>query len=133
MVNNCANRAGMLQYAKWSATARGGDPDAAKADHFYGDAWAQNVFKNFLAVLTSRVNTITGVAYRRGPHNIHSNPLIASSHIYWIRCTDMQSVRYHQNASAPAASAGLCWVHSLRHCKGPPREAFRLSSQLLVS
>ncbi len=57
----------MRQYAKWSAEARGGSPADAKAEHFYGDPWAQNVFKNFLAVLTSRVNTATGVAYRYRP------------------------------------------------------------------
>ena len=55
---------GMAQYARWSAERRGADPGAARAEDFYPDAWAQNVFHNYMATMTSRVNTVTGVAYR---------------------------------------------------------------------
>ena len=55
---------GMAQYARWSAERRGADPAAAKAEDFYADAWAQSVFHNYMATLTSRVNTLTGTAYR---------------------------------------------------------------------
>ena len=54
----------MGQYARWSAERRGADPVVAKAEDFYADAWAQSVFHNYMATLTSRVNTITGTAYR---------------------------------------------------------------------
>jgi hypothetical protein len=52
------------QYAKWSAAARGADPGCAKSEHFYTDPWAQNIFRNYLATLTARVNSFTGIAYR---------------------------------------------------------------------
>ena len=55
---------GMAQYARWSAERRGADPAAAKAEDFYADAWAQSVFHNYMATLTSRINSITGTAYR---------------------------------------------------------------------
>lgn len=54
----------MVQYAAWSAAARGAVPSKARAEDFYTDQWAQNVFKNYLANLTSRVNSFTGVPYR---------------------------------------------------------------------
>jgi hypothetical protein len=53
-----------IQYAKWSAAARGADPGCAKSEHFYTDPWAQNIFRNYLATLTARVNSFTGVMYR---------------------------------------------------------------------
>lgn len=54
----------MLQYAKWSAAARGADPGCARAEDFYTDPWAQNIFRNYLATLTARVNSFTGIPYR---------------------------------------------------------------------
>lgn len=53
-----------MQYAKWSAAARGGDPGCAKAEDFYSDPWAQNIFRNYLATVTARANSFTGIAYR---------------------------------------------------------------------
>ena len=55
---------GMAQYARWSAERRGADPSTVRAEDFYPDAWAQSVFHNYMATMTSRINTITGVAYR---------------------------------------------------------------------
>ena len=63
-VNVAQEYGGMAQYARWSAERRGADPAAARAEDFYADAWAQSVFHNYMATLTSRVNTITGTAYR---------------------------------------------------------------------
>ena len=54
----------MVQYARWSAERRGVDSGAARAEDFYPDAWAQSVFHNYMATMTSRVNTLTGVPYR---------------------------------------------------------------------
>ena len=48
---------------RWSCQRQGvdesGDPEA-----FYEDRCCQDIFQNFLATITSRVNTITGIAYR---------------------------------------------------------------------
>lgn len=57
----------MRQYARWAATARGSDPEPVTADDFYDDPHAQSLFRNFLGVLMSRVNTLTGVAYKCAP------------------------------------------------------------------
>ena len=54
----------MLQYVKWSAQQRGSDSSSARAEDFYEDKWAQSIFSNYLATLTSRINSITGVPYR---------------------------------------------------------------------
>ena len=56
----------MKQYAKWSAEQRGADVSSVRAEDFYEDAWAQSIFSNYLATMTSRVNTITGIPYRCG-------------------------------------------------------------------
>lgn len=58
---------GMQQYARWAAMARGADPKPVTADEFYDDPHAQSLFRNFLGVLVSRVNTLTGVAYKNEP------------------------------------------------------------------
>lgn len=66
---SCTAVSAWLQYAAWGAAARGADPAKARAEDFYTDQWAQNIFRNYLATLTSRVNSFTGVAYRRASMN----------------------------------------------------------------
>jgi hypothetical protein len=60
----------MQQYARWAAMARGADPKPVTADEFYDDPHAQSLFRNFLGVLVSRVNTLTGVAYKYAHHDV---------------------------------------------------------------
>ena len=38
--------------------------DKLKAEQFYTDAACQDIYSNMLARVTSRINTVTGVAYR---------------------------------------------------------------------
>ena len=52
-------------FLRWSQERRGSSPDTkADPNSFYSDPQCQDVFKNFLATITSRVNTITNNAYR---------------------------------------------------------------------
>ena len=48
---------------RWSCERRG-VPVTDKAQEFYTDRHCQDIFKNFLVTITSRVNTLTGIAYR---------------------------------------------------------------------
>eukprot|EP00891_Asterochloris_glomerata_P001789 jgi/Astpho2/1789/e_gw1.00037.6.1_t len=59
---------GMPQYVRWSCQRRHVEPPTEpKAQAFYADPQCQDVFQNFLATITSRVNTYTGVPYRDDP------------------------------------------------------------------
>ena len=56
---------GMLQYVKWSCQRRGLPVhDKLRADQFYTDPGCQDIFNNFMATITSRINSITGCPYR---------------------------------------------------------------------
>ncbi|KAK9797750.1 hypothetical protein WJX73_006133 [Symbiochloris irregularis] len=57
---------GMCQYVKWSC-ARRGVPPTDKAETFYTDSCCQDIYQNFLATLTNRVNSFTGRPYRDDP------------------------------------------------------------------
>ena len=48
---------------RWSCQRRGVD-ESGNPEAFYEDRCCQDIFQNFLATITSRVNTITGIAYR---------------------------------------------------------------------
>ena len=55
----------MLQYVKWSCQRRGLPVhDKLRADQFYTDPGCQDIFNNFMATITSRINSITGCPYR---------------------------------------------------------------------
>ena len=43
------------------------DPAEGRSADFYGDPACQDIFQTMLCTLTSRINTITGTAYRCGP------------------------------------------------------------------
>ncbi len=69
LTNYWEDYGGMRQYAAWAREARGdGDatpPPAPEA--FYGDVWCQAAYAAYVAAITSRVNTLTGVRYRDDP------------------------------------------------------------------
>lgn len=69
----------MIQYVKWSAEQLGADASGAKAEDFYEDAWAQSIFSNFLATITSRVNSITGIPYRCVSFTLPSRKAVGAS------------------------------------------------------
>ena len=64
MKNDCDRDA-----CRWSRQRRGVDPAVGKAADFYADPYCQDIFQNWLATITSRVNTLTGVAYRCATKN----------------------------------------------------------------
>ena len=56
---------GMKQYVVWSCQRRGLPvDDKLKTEQFYTDPACQDIYSNMLATMTSRVNTVTGTAYR---------------------------------------------------------------------
>lgn len=56
---------GMKQYVVWSCQRRGLPvDDKLKTEQFYTDPACQDIYSNMLATVTSRVNTVTGTAYR---------------------------------------------------------------------
>ncbi|WIA41585.1 hypothetical protein OEZ86_008948 [Tetradesmus obliquus] len=69
LTNFWAEFGGMPQYVKWSQCL----PDDATADgkDFFSDAKAQQLYLDFVTMLVSRTNSISGVAYRDDPA-IHS-------------------------------------------------------------
>lgn len=53
---------GFPQYVRWSKGLPDGSP--AKGEQFYGDAKARRMFLDFATAVVTRVNTVTGVAYK---------------------------------------------------------------------
>lgn len=54
---------GMCQYVKWSCQRRKAT-ETDKPEAFYSDSCCQDIFQNFIATITCRVNALTGRAYR---------------------------------------------------------------------
>ena len=48
---------------RWSCQRQGLEKDI-NPEEFYEDRCCQDIFQNFLATITSRVNTVTGTTYR---------------------------------------------------------------------
>ena len=67
LLNYWPNYGGMQQYVRWSMEARGLCPPQGDVapELFYSDATCQQLFRRFVATLLCRVNTCTGIAYRR--------------------------------------------------------------------
>jgi mannan endo-1,4-beta-mannosidase len=58
-VNNWDDMGGMNQYVRW---AKG-----SNHDDFYADPWIRQVYKDYVKHFLTRVNSITGVAYKDDP------------------------------------------------------------------
>lgn len=50
-------------HGRWSCQRRGVE-ESGNPEDFYEDRCCQDIFQNLLATITSRINTITGTAYR---------------------------------------------------------------------
>ncbi|CAL5222551.1 g4932 [Coccomyxa viridis] len=66
LVNYWPAYGGIPQYMRWSCQRQGAE-ESGSPEEFYQDRCCQDIFQNFLATITSRVNTITGIAYRDEP------------------------------------------------------------------
>lgn len=74
LVNNWNNYGGKQQYVTWAAQQSGCNDDKEEDDNatpnpdtFYTNPTIQTWFKNYMKTMTSRVNTVTGVAYKNEP------------------------------------------------------------------
>ncbi|KAL4858577.1 Mannan endo-1 [Chlorella vulgaris] len=69
LTNYWKDYGGMRQYVAWACAQRGEEPPSAEgaaAEPFYTDAACQSMFRGAVAATVQRVNSLTGVPYRRG-------------------------------------------------------------------
>ena len=79
---------------RWSCQRQGLE-EGRNPEDFYEDRCCQDIFQNFLATITSRVNTITGTAYRCCPH--HAPPMHASAARKRDRCACQRCMRLRKS------------------------------------
>ncbi|CAN6308648.1 unnamed protein product [Urochloa humidicola] len=65
LVNNFHDFGGKRQYVAWAREA--GHDGLATADHFFNTTVVKDYYKNHVKTVLTRVNTVTGVAYRDDP------------------------------------------------------------------
>ncbi|CAN6314612.1 unnamed protein product [Urochloa humidicola] len=65
LVNNFHDFGGKRQYVAWAREA--GHDGLATADHFFNTTVVKDYYKNHVKTVLTRVNTLTGVAYRDDP------------------------------------------------------------------
>lgn len=85
---------------RWSCE-RQGIPVTDKAQEFYADRHCQDIFKNFLVTITSRVNTLTGTAYR----SVQRLVLQAAWH-----CAALHHVAGPSSEYAVSSTAHAAWL-----------------------
>lgn len=69
LTNFWSDYGGMGQYVKWSRQARGlpGEGVAIDPSEFYEDPWCKEAYFNFVRMILTRVNSISGVPYPQDP------------------------------------------------------------------
>ena len=76
---------------RWSCQRQGVEENGNPED-FYEDRCCQDIFQNFLATITSRVNTITGTAYRCCLLHAPPHACLCHPQAGWLRLSAMHAL-----------------------------------------